>query len=331
MRSRRRRAFSLIELLVVVAIIAILMGLLLAAIQKARDAANRVKCMNNLKQLGLAMHNYHDAQQTFPSGSPQEIGYLSPQVQLLPYLDQQNVSAQVDTNKGPFDAANLPAGAARPGTFLCPSDPNQGLTTAMGWTNYHANCGTWAYVNGWDGVYGPNYMVNSPSAVTPSGMGIPAVSNVRIEDIGDGTSNTAAFAEVLNGINDPLPPPSRLQDCFDFGAPPAKDLAAARGAFLGKDWKTAQVPWGGSWRYRGYPWSEGTVWRGWYNHLLPPNSTCWRPDDWWLLVSPASSAHYGGVNVLMCDGSVHFVSEHVSADAWIAAGSRNGGETETLP
>src|SRR5712692_3069036 len=85
------------------------------------------------------------------------------------------------------------------------------------------------------------------------------------------------------------------------------------------------------WRYRGYPWAEGNIWRGWYNHLLPPNSPCWRTGDWWQLVSPASSFHTGGVNVLLADGSVRFIAESVSADVWHAAGTRAGGEALSLP
>jgi prepilin-type N-terminal cleavage/methylation domain-containing protein/prepilin-type processing-associated H-X9-DG protein len=317
----KRRGFSLIELLVVVAILAVLLALLLAAIQKVREAANRIRCTDHLRQIGLALHNYHNSLGVFPSGSPEQIGYLSPQVQLLPYLEQDAVHDIVDMHKGPFDAANQPAAAVRVPIFLCPSEGQRGTVTYMGWTNYHANSGTWAYARGWDGVFGPNYTVS----------GVPPLLSVRLEDITDGTAHTAAFSEVVNGLYGIEPPPHRLADCFEFGAPPGKDVAAAQAAFLAKDWQTAQIPWDGTWRYRGYPWTEGTIWRGWYNHLLTPQSTCWRPNDWWLLVTPATSYHGAGVNVLFCDGSVRFVSSRIAADAWLAAGTRNGGESALLP
>src|SRR5262249_44313771 len=108
-------------------------------------------------------------------------------------------------------------------------------------------------------------------------------------------------------------------------------------AFQARDWRTADFAgspgWGYPyWRYRGYPWREGSVWRNGYNHLLPPNQACWRPNgDWWQLVTPASSFHPGGVNVMMSDGAVRFVSETVDPNAWTAAGSRNGGEAISLP
>ena len=92
------------------------------------------------------------------------------------------------------------------------------------------------------------------------------------------------------------------------------------------------MPFGSSvWRYRGYPWNEGNIWRNWYNHLLPPNSPCWRPNsDWWQLVSPASSFHPGGVNILMCDGSLRFTMETVDPDVWLATGTRMGNEPLVL-
>jgi prepilin-type processing-associated H-X9-DG protein len=181
----------------------------------------------------------------------------------------------------------------------------------------------WVYARGWDGVFGPNYVPET---------GIPARPPVRIADITDGTSQTAAFAEVCNGPYDADVARDKRTDCFEFGNPPSRDLATARTAFQAADWQTAGFAgaWDPPWRYRGYPWAEGTIWRGWYNHLLPPNSPCWRPGDWWLLVTPASSWHAGGVNLVMCDGSVRFETEGVSPDVWLAAGSRNGGEPLSL-
>jgi prepilin-type processing-associated H-X9-DG protein len=157
--------------------------------------------------------------------------------------------------------------------------------------------------------------------------------HVRFTDIRDGTSNTAGIAEVCNGPYDAGPAKDPRADCFEFGQLTIKDLAQARAALLARDWRAAEFAggWSPPWRYRGYPWREGSIWRGGYNHLLPPNSACWRPNgDWWQLVTPASSWHDGGVNVVFCDGSVRFISDSVNPAAWSAAGSRAGGEPLNL-
>jgi prepilin-type processing-associated H-X9-DG protein len=312
---------------VVIAVIAVLIGLLLPAIQKVREAANRISCSNNLKQLGLALHNYEDMHQSLPAGCTlrwDQWGW-SPQGQLLPFLEQDNLYKNVDFSKGPYDPVNLPVLPQQPRIFLCPSDPVRGTGTVYGYTNYHGNSGSWMYAKrAWDGVFG---------ATIPFGI-VPGSPPVRLGDITDGTSNTAAFAEVCNGPGTSSTPPDKRTDCFEFGAQPSRDLALARAEFLAKDWRAVQYAglWREPWRYRGYPWHEGNLYRNWYNHLLPPNSACWRPNnEWWYVASPASSYHPGGVNLLMCDGSLRFLSESIDANAWLAAGTRAGGETLTLP
>src|SRR5262249_12666766 len=153
--------------------------------------------------------------------------------------------------RGPYDTPqNQMAAAQKPKIYLCPSDPQQGLSTPFGFTNYHANSGTWLYsAAGWDGLFGTEVAYS----------GIPAQPAVRLTDIVDGTSNTMAFAEVCNGPYDAGPTRDKRRDCFEFGSPPSTNPVTAQTAFLAKDWRTAPFAggWSPPWRYRGYPWAEG--------------------------------------------------------------------------
>jgi prepilin-type N-terminal cleavage/methylation domain-containing protein/prepilin-type processing-associated H-X9-DG protein len=329
-----RTAFTLIELLVVIAIIGVLIGMLLPAVQKVREAANRAKCQNNLKQFGLAVHNFNDAYGAFPAGCSLAWGNWgwSPHGQILPHIEQDDLYRQLTITQGPYVGANTTYLTQQPKIFTCPSDPYvsgaalwQGSSATYGLTSYHANAGTWVTLTKWDGVFGPG---------VDSAGGAPALPAVRISDIADGTSNTVAFAEVCLGPDATNWPARDITDCFDGGTVSGANISAVRATLMAKNWKTASYAggWSPPWRYRGYPWHEGNVWRNWYNHLLPPNSACWLANgDFWQLVSPATSYHIGGVNVVFCDGSVHFVSQAIDPDAWIAFGTRAGGETATLP
>jgi prepilin-type processing-associated H-X9-DG protein len=151
---------------------------------------------------------------------------------------------------------------------------------------------------------------------------------IRLGKITDGLSKTAAFAEVVNGIGDtnavPVTNKEPLADCGESAAPSGPTVQAIRDAFLTRDWNRAPVPWSGDWRWRGYPWTEGTMWRTWYNHLLPPNSHCWMVGDWWELVSPATSYHNGVINMVLCDGSVQSVAVDIDPEVWTDMGTRDG-------
>ncbi|NOY41472.1 MAG: DUF1559 domain-containing protein [Planctomycetes bacterium] len=340
----RRHGFTLVELLVVIAIIGVLVALLLPAIQAAREAARRSQCTNNIKQLGIALHNYESANGHFPAGSSALVAnnggaYFSPAAQVFPYLEGSNIYQQFNFDEWIWSNQNYAAATAQPSMLLCPTDPNDknSLGTDLGWNNYHYNVGSWVRLVGrWDGVFGTAYEL-LPSDTT--GLTYPALEGVRIGRISDGTSNTAAFAEMANAHGAAGGDLSPLSDCFDFGGtPPTTDLQATQNALFAKDWKTSTIvrTGGNDWRNRGYPWTEGTVWRGGYNHIMPPNNPCWRSSGagqgpWWDLIAPASSFHTGGVNVCMCDGSVRFVTESVDPIVWVAAGTRDGEEVFELP
>ena len=323
MTVRPRPAFTLIELLVVIAIIAILIGLLLPAVQKIREAANRLKCSNNLKQVSLAAHNFESANGKFPEGAwATGIAYgNSDLTRLLPYIEQDNIAKEYDYSQPWWgSAANVAVAGNRINILMCPSDPNAaGRAAPMGWSNYHGNCGIWYDRSGKDGMF---------DDLLDTGRTIASVA--------DGTSNTALYAEVANGVYTNTGR-HRVADCYDTStSAPYQQLTwaalqAARAELLAKDWTTAPIPWSDTWRYKGYPYVEGSPWRIWYNHLLPPNKACWVPNgEFWGIVVPASSYHSGGANVAMVDGSVRFVRDSVDMDAWMAAGSRAGGEALPL-
>jgi prepilin-type N-terminal cleavage/methylation domain-containing protein len=189
-----RKAFTLIELLVVIAIIAILIGLLLPAVQKVREAANRAKCQSHLRQLGIALHNYHDATGSFPPGIVADSadvrdGRHNGLVYLLPYLEQQALFDRYDFRQSWRAAGNVAAAQVRIPMFLCPTSPNQvpqdgGVSGAP--TDYAFSKGAQAFL--------------CRNIGSPVGAGLFDVnSNRRLADVRDGTSQTFAMGEAVGG------------------------------------------------------------------------------------------------------------------------------------
>ena len=302
--TRRTSGFTLIELLVVIAIIAILIGLLLPAVQKVREAAARMKCQNNLKQLGLAAHSHHDATGAFPTAvDPLK---FSTQTYLLPYLEQDNLFRTIDLKQ----SATLPVHAVARGqkvpAFLCPSDPQSSFPAGFAGNNYVVNYGSdilWAQTQ-------------------TRGVFFFAGQGVKLTDVTDGTTNTALFSERLAGDFSNAVATDRT-DLFQLSsgsaAPTTPDAAVA--ACGGVDPNDLAYQWRSD--YGGY-WLQGfhmTL----YTHAGPPNTrSCAFPPSSMLMVP--NSAHTGGLNLMLCDGSVRFVANGVSLQTWRAVGTRNGGE-----
>jgi prepilin-type N-terminal cleavage/methylation domain-containing protein/prepilin-type processing-associated H-X9-DG protein len=308
--QRKRPAFTLIELLVVIAIIAILIGLLLPAVQKVRAAAARSQCQNNLKQIGIALHNYHSAYQTFP-GATDDMGNFSVHTFLLPDIEQGNVCMMMNMMAPGTDPSNAMARASVIKTFLCPADPVRTMPAGSPGNNYRYNCGV--------------SIVNSyPTAVNAA---MPANDGpfwpkkpYSVADITDGTSNTAAFSEHVKGdySNGVVSPNG---DTFKPGTyPSTPDEALAQCNAIDITNLTYQ---GNS--NTGLDWMDDGHTNTRYYHASPPGArSCMFPPQ--RISTTANSGHTNGVNVLLCDGSVRFVPYSINLTTWRALGTRNGGE-----
>jgi prepilin-type N-terminal cleavage/methylation domain-containing protein/prepilin-type processing-associated H-X9-DG protein len=329
----RLRGFTLIELLVVIAIIAILIALLLPAVQQAREAARRTQCKNNLKQFGLAIHNYESSHRCFPPG---RLGYpmvFSAHASLLPYLDGANLYNLIDFNTapGPFPeppatpySKNTIAAMTTIPTYICPSDFETMNGNSYAVTNYVVCTGSGAdatkrYIRKGDGVM---YDVKLQGVI-------------QFRKVSDGLSNTVAASEQTigmgysggNGSSDipgSTPPSDATLQVLNLSA-------AQNDSITGTDTSPMNCVVGASgfWSgIRGAKWMNGHFGDTLYNHGLAPNSKSFdcgnRSHNAGL--TAARSRHTGGVNFLLCDGAVRFASDNIDLNLWRALGSRNGGE-----
>ncbi len=344
---RLRRAFTLVELLVVIAIIGILVALLLPAVQAAREAARRMQCTNNLKQMVLAMHNYSDTYGTFPIS----VGWheqrdraetFSDKVMMLPFLEQQPAYSATNWRQHPWDSNgwhgndNIIPQSTRLPVFNCPSNQIT-IQSGRGNFTYAINMGT---------SHQAPHSFNGPLAGEGNHNGVGAYYHadfnnpnrsandrpVTFAAILDGTSNTAAYSEfvIQSDKRDPNDRRQRRSQVYDWSS--GNSTAEVRQNCLMQS-NFADGP--GGRIMRGASWAWSFIGNGGaYNHTMMPNEkNCHSYQGDWVgsNLMAATSNHPGGVNVGMADGSVRFAPENVDPQVWWGMGTRDGSESITLP
>ena len=314
-RRRQARGFTLIELLVVIAIIALLIALLLPAVQQSREAARRTQCKNNLKQLGIALHNYAEVHQMFPPGhldtyypaptqnARHQIGWLT---YLLPYVDQAPLYNSINWNaldvtiNAQSNPGFSPVGKNDVAVFVCPSDPVGRNRADFAPTNYFGSQGNKCDCRdtNCDGLFGHS-------------------SFARLSQITDGLSQTIACGESLKGDMNP----ATISDNYIFtNMSTASALDVTTCASVTPNAADRGTIWfGGQPQFNIMATIRGPNDR--YSDCIAPNYGCTN--------FAARSQHSGGAHLLIADGSVQFLSQAISIDVYHALGSRAGGEMNT--
>ena len=325
---RRRQGFTLIELLVVIAIIAILVALLLPAVQQAREAARRSQCKSNLKQLGVAMHNYHDVHSILPKahfnrfdGGEWDWRGHSVHVMLLPYMDQAPLFEAYNFNQWAESGTNDNIARVVIAGFRCPSDlkppasvPGNNYLVCRGMNTGHTND-----VPGGLPIGRQNGMFNNQVSV-------------RFGDILDGTSNVIAAAEGLIGQTGTDLDVLNHFHAGGVGALTNSNITPALVDAWGTAGAGSAAATGGRWAELGWRWHRGDGNATIFNTLLTPNSKYPNTSahcngcalDGAHMVA-ARSRHTGGVHALLGDGAVRFISDNIDHQTWLNLGNRVDG------
>jgi prepilin-type N-terminal cleavage/methylation domain-containing protein/prepilin-type processing-associated H-X9-DG protein len=322
----QRSGFTLIELLVVIAIIAVLIALLLPAVQAAREAARRSQCVNNLKQIGLALHNYVESNGALPLGRTRQAGTYRPfsqQARILGFMEQATIFNTLNFSLSSYDPSNATGAATAISNFLCPSDtpgpiPSGQILAGYGWgaVNYRANEGTSvAMWFGGDDISN----VNNGIVAQPNGL-FYSDQLITLASITDGTSNTAAFSEhVIGDFSNSVA--TEFSDTFEPGTHPLNSDDAYT-MCLATNINNLGMQ---GYSNVGAPWTYGYHSTTSYWHSGPPNTrSCMFPPS--RISTTANSRHPGGVNVGLADGSVRFIKSSINVQTWRALGTRNLGE-----
>jgi prepilin-type N-terminal cleavage/methylation domain-containing protein/prepilin-type processing-associated H-X9-DG protein len=341
----KRAAMSLLELLVVIAIIAVLIGLLLPAVQRTREAASRLACVNNLKQMGLALHHYHDALGSFPPGytvhgtDNLEMGGFGGFIPLLPFLEQDNWFVRWDPNRTWYDPPNDAIVPVEVKVFYCPSNRNRGVIDTSFMEPFAGRPLPKPAACDYLLCKGANAALCEVTQTPAEGRGVFDVNTqTRLTDIMDGTSNTFAIGDGA-GHN----PRFGIRKFYQDTGPP-QDLFPGQSPLIDQSWSSGPMAThalhttgllGGSClgvtaQRGGYPdpFDEpmnnrfGLAALDW-NHGCTNAGTAPGTCD---SISGFRSAHIGGCNFLFCDGDVRFVSQAIAPATYRALSTMAGGE-----